>query len=135
MIDLSGFSPVSSRKARGGSCYIKRLDGAAKLVMDSKTAADAVKYFGHEVGVLVDYATGRVVLTRGNDRRICTSGSCNVSLGNEAPWLAAFGQFSRIYEKPTWESDSEHRKVLLFTPDGKPEMAEDMTVRKLVDRR
>ena len=131
MVDLSGFTQVSHRRTHGG-CYIKRVDGKAKLVLDKATTKEAIDYFGSDVSVYLDYATGRVALGRGNDRRLCsTTNQPLVSLGSDEGFVSQWGKFTRIYVKPTWKSDERHNKILLFTPTGRVDKEADMTIRKV----
>lgn len=135
MVDLDGFSRIRSKNKFVTACYIKRSNKVTKLVIDPKTAKEAVSFFGSTVTVLVDYAGGRVAVMRGNERRITSSPQFTVSLGGESMWVKEWGNFSRIYLKPKWDEDAGGRKVLMFEPDGKPEMSEEMTVRRIVDGR
>ena len=131
MVDLSGFTQVSHRRTQGG-CYIKRMDGKAKLVLDKATTKEAIDYFGTSVSVFLDYTTGRVALGRGNDRRLTASSNQPlVSLGSDEGFVSQWGKFTRIYVKPTWESDERHNKILLFTPTGRVDKEADMTIRKV----
>ena len=131
MVDLSCFTQVAHRRTQGG-CYIKRMDGKAKLVLDKAATKEAIDYFGSDVSVYLDYTTGRVALGRGNDRRLTASSNQPlVSLGSDEGFVSQWGKFTRIYVKPTWESDERHNKILLFTPTGRVDKEADMTIRKV----
>ena len=132
MVDLSGFRVAGRPQSRSQS-YIKRIDGMAKLVIERKVAEEAVKYFGQDVNVLIDDETARIALARGVNRRISMAGANlpTVSLGNEEKLVKQWGRFTRIYLNASWESDQNHNKVLLFTPDGRVELEDDMTFKKV----
>lgn len=137
MLDLSGFKKLGSRAGRRMGDCMRRSDGRVRLYLSASTAGEATSYFGYNVGVFIDAESGRVVLTRGNDRRIAANGAASknasryVSLGGDAELVKRFGAFLTMGMKPSWESTPDHQKVLLFTPTGEVELESDMTVRRL----
>lgn len=46
-----------------------------------------------------------------------------------------FEELERLNGCDLGDEDASGRKVLVFEPDGKPEMSEEMTVRRIVDGR
>lgn len=128
---MTEFSRVSGKGSQTLTHpYITKRDGTLKIVLDRATSQDAVAYFGNTVRVFIDAKGGRVALTRGNDRRLVSTGSSNaatklVALGSASDFEREWGKFSRMHMKPTWESTTDHQKALLLSPTGEIELEGD----------